>query len=85
VNVRVEITDEDVERIARRVTELLAERGSSSTVWLDVAGAAAHLRMTKHAIRALVKRHQLPTHRTTNGRLRFDRDELDEWARRADS
>ena len=57
--------------------------GSQDTpsAWLDVAGAAAHLATTEHAIRGLVKRRQLPTHRTENGPLLFDRAELDAWAR----
>ena len=48
---------------------------------LDVNGAAAYLSSTPAAIRALVKRDAIPYHKAPNGRLLFDRDELDQWAR----
>lgn len=49
--------------------------------WLDVDGAAAHLAMSEHAIRHLVKRQSIPYRRTPNGRIRFSREELDAWVR----
>lgn len=79
---RVDLTDGDVDRIAKRVAELLG-RPDVATVWLDVAGAASHLAITEHGVRGLVKREQIPVHRTENGRVRFDRAELDAWARGA--
>ena len=44
-------------------------------------GAAAHTSLTHHAIRGLVKRRQIPFHRTKNGRLLFSAPELDHWVR----
>lgn len=80
MNLAVEITDADVDRIARRVAEFIAASPVSSR-WLDVAGAAAHLAMSDNAVRALVKRQAIPCHRTPSGRVRFDPGELDAWAR----
>jgi hypothetical protein len=53
----------------------------STAGWLDVDAASAHLAMSAHAIRHLVKRERIPYVRTPNGRIRFDRGELDRWAR----
>ena len=72
MTVEVQFTDEDVERIATRVAELI--NAQRSETWLDVPGAAAHLAQTKDAIRALVKRRQIPFHRTENGRVLFSAD-----------
>jgi excisionase family DNA binding protein len=77
----VRLSEDDLDRLAHRVAELITTTRVSTSVWLDVAGAARHLATTEHAIRGLVKRRHLPTHRTENGRLRFERAELDAWAR----
>jgi hypothetical protein len=79
--IEARLTEYDIERVARRVVELICESREPSERWLDVAGAAAHLRLTEDAIRGLTKRKQLPVHRTENGRLRFSVVELDEWVR----
>lgn len=50
--------------------------------WFDVGGAAEYLATTQDAIRSMVKRGELPVHRTPNGRLLFHPDELDEWVDR---
>ena len=80
MNVTIAITDEDVERIAARVVELLAVVPDRER-WLDVPAAARHLAITENALRALVKRRRIPFHRTENGRLRFSPAELDGWVR----
>jgi hypothetical protein len=33
------------------------------------------------AIRSLVQRGEIPVHKAPNGRLLFDRDELEQWVR----
>jgi excisionase family DNA binding protein len=81
VIIEVRFTDEDVERIAARLAERLAKHQGPPKVWLDVTDAAAHLGLTENAIRGLVKRKQIPFHRTKNGRLRFAVTELDHWVR----
>ena len=76
----VAVPRELVESIARRVVALLEHSTTSAaTPWLDFMGAAEYLAMSPAALRALVKRHRIPVHRLENGRLRFRRDELDEW------
>jgi len=47
--------------------------------WLDVPGAADYLSTSKDAVRAMVKRGELPVERTPNGRLLFRADALDAW------
>ena len=83
MNIRVDLADDDVERIAGRVVELLAHHPTGANPgWLDVTGASAHLAVTEHAVRWLVKRQRrIPFHRTSNGRLRFSLAELDRWVR----
>lgn len=73
--------EEDVRRVvAEEISRLLATL-SASSAWLTAAGAAEHLATTEEAVRSMVKRRQIPAHRLPNGRLRFDRAELDAWAR----
>jgi hypothetical protein len=66
----VRLCDEDIERLAARIVELISRPPSDET-WLNVAAAAAHLGLTEDAIRGLVKRGQIPVYRMENGRLRF--------------
>lgn len=80
--VEIQLSDEDIERLASRVVQLLTSSlARRDRAWLDVAGAGNYLGLTEHAVRGLVKRQRLPVHRTENGRLRFFATELDEWVR----
>ena len=82
MKLEISITHDDIERIATRTAELLAETMATGVErWLDVPRAGDHLALTPDAIRALVKRGQIPLHRTENGRLRFSVTELDHWVR----
>ena len=81
MTIEVTLLDEDIERLAARIVEFIRRLPSASETWLDAAAAAAHLGLTEDAIRGLVKRRQIPFHRTPNGRLRFSETELDEWVR----
>ena len=77
-------SDEFIEGLAHRVAQLIADgtrspAGTSS--WLDVEGAAEYLCTTSNAIRGMVKRRQVPFHRTPTGRLLFDRCEVNAWVR----
>lgn len=82
MKLEISITHDDIERIATRTAELLAETTATGIDrWLDVRGTADHVALTPDAIRALVKRGQIPFHRTKNGRLRFSPSELDDWVR----
>lgn len=80
--VEIQLTDDDVGRIAARLAEFMSDVPvRRETSWVDVHGVAAHLSMTPDAVRGLVKRRQIPFHRTENGRLRFALTELDRWVR----
>jgi hypothetical protein len=63
------------------VDALTTERGAPGDGFLDVAGAAAYLASTPSGIRSLVKRRAIPFHKAPNGRILFDRGELDTWVR----
>jgi hypothetical protein len=51
--------------------------------FLDVDGAAGFLSTTPGAVRAHIKRGQIPVHRTPQGRLLFDPAELEKYVRGA--
>ena len=63
------------------VDALASAREAAAEGFVDVAGAAAYLTSTPTAIRALVKRREIPFHKAPNGRLLFDRSELEVWVR----
>lgn len=65
-------------RIKRRLLRM-SEHDEVPQGWLTVESAARYLDTTPGALRALVKRHSIPVHRTPHGRLRFNREELDAW------
>jgi len=77
---QIVITDEQVEQIARRAAEMLAERQESAVVspWLDTKSAAAHLCCGTDRIHDLVQLGKL-TPRRDGRRLLFRRDELDAY------
>jgi excisionase family DNA binding protein len=70
---------EQFRHLIRDEIQTLAATGPPG--WLSVKGAASYLDTTDDAIRALVKRKQIPCERAPNGRLLFWRDDLNEWVR----
>ena len=76
--------EDELRRIVREeVSRALAETCRPAE-WQNVKSAAAYLDTTEDAVRALVRRGQLPAHRSEVGTLRFLRDELDAHARGLD-
>ena len=70
------LSDDQLEAIAERATELLAEQQAPvESGYLDVAGAAAFLACPASRVYALVSADRLPHHRD-GSRLLFDRAEL---------
>ena len=68
--------------IRHAVVEELTQRARNRELgFLDVNGAAAYVASTSAAIRSLVKRDAIPHYKAPNGRLLFDRDQLDIWVR----
>ena len=86
VNVTLEVPDELLPQLEQRVAAIVLAQldRELATRWLNVDRAADYLSTTPEAIRGLVKRQQLPVHRTPSGRLLFDPVELDAWVRDAD-
>ncbi len=63
------------------LTRILEAHDDGEPGWLDARGAAQHLAMSEDGIRAAVKRGSIPFVKTPTGRIRFNRRELDLWAR----
>lgn len=62
-----------------------ADRSTTQSPWLDVAGAAAYLNSTSDAVRKSAQRGLLPGYQPYGPRSRwyFDRSDLDEFIRGA--
>jgi excisionase family DNA binding protein len=75
--------DIDYDELAATLASRLAQmiEPTKTCGFLDVDGAAGYLSSTATAIRSLVKRNAIPYHKAPNGRLLFDRDELEAWVR----
>jgi len=78
----LELPNALIERLAQRVAAIVLERleDTSSRRWLTVDQAADYLGRTPEAVRGLVKRRELTSHKP-DGRLQLDRQELDRWMR----
>ena len=76
--------DELLNEVRRVVREELAQAGHASQPWLSVKRAAEYLDTSPDAVYGLVKRGELVAHHSGNGRLLFERDALDAWARAGD-
>lgn len=77
----VSLVDVDDLRVVLRLElerVLTAHRQVSG--YLSVKSAAAYLDVSEQALRARVKRREIPVHRT-GGRLFFEREALDEYVR----
>jgi len=77
---RLDATDLEQFRSVIR-EEIQATTVAAPSGWLSVKGVADYLDTTEDAIRALVKRKQIPHDRAPTGRLLFSRSELDQWVR----
>ena len=78
------VSDEFIDAVAYRVADLVGDQIASASDaghWMDVDSVAEYLCTTADAIRGMVKRRQIPFHRTPTGRLLFDRTEVDAWVR----
>jgi excisionase family DNA binding protein len=79
----ITLPDDLVPALAQRVAEMaeaIVAKQAADSPWLDVAAAATYLCTSEQAIRAAVKRGQLPGKRPC-GRVLFNREELDRYVR----
>ncbi|HVU79354.1 MAG TPA: helix-turn-helix domain-containing protein [Gaiellaceae bacterium] len=82
MKITVEINEDDLMQLLTRAAcdgaaLALKQRGESGG-WITVDLAAEHLSTTPKAIRALVRRREIPFHRRGT-RILFSRAELDSW------
>jgi hypothetical protein len=78
------ISDELVDALAARVADVVLERLGAQPApspWLDVEGVAGYASMSIEGIRAATKRGQLKSHRSTTGRVRYRREDVDAFLR----
>jgi excisionase family DNA binding protein len=76
----VTFPDDLIDHLATLVADKLElAKAAGAEGFLNVEGAAEYLASTPDAVRALVKSHRIPVHRTPAGRLLFDREELRRW------
>jgi hypothetical protein len=79
VNLTITLTDQQVNEIAERAADLLAERQTATaSPWLDTKGAADHIAATPGRIHDLVQLGHL-TPRRDGRRLVFRREQLDAY------
>jgi hypothetical protein len=77
------LLDDLVAALAERLASLVGTAitpAEQATPWMNIKSAAAYLDTTEQALRGRVKRGELPVHRR-DGRLYFNRGELDQWVR----
>jgi hypothetical protein len=84
--VQVTINLGGLEELLRAVIREELATGSKSlhgrpSGFMDTKTAAVFLSTSEQALRALCKRGQVPVHRTPQGRLLFDPDELSAYVR----
>jgi hypothetical protein len=78
------ISDQFVDVLATRVADVVLERlqhQPPNSPWLDAAGVAEYASMSIEGLRAATKRGQLRSHRSTTGRVRYQRDDVDAFVR----
>jgi excisionase family DNA binding protein len=78
-SVQITIPAELVEMLAEQLEERIRASGRQAR-WLTVSQAVDHLGLSSNSIRALIKRKRIPHYRV-EGRILFDRGELDQWVR----
>ncbi len=80
MQLEVTLSPEAAEGIAARVVALIEERSQGSP-WMDVAGVAEYAHMTPAAVRSSTKRGQIKSHRSSTGRVRYLRADVDAFLR----
>jgi excisionase family DNA binding protein len=78
-SLEITIPDALIDTIVQRLKETIGH-GTPQTQWLTVREAAAHLGLSQHSLRALIKRNRIPFYRI-EGRILLERGELDDWVR----
>lgn len=80
------IPDELLDELARRVTQLVQTQSQAQTEpqspWLDFNAACVYLGFSRDALYKLTAARAIPVRKKVNGQgLRFHRGELDQWMR----
>jgi len=81
INATLDGLEDVLVRAAQEGAQRALEAQTQSDALLTVEGAADYLSSSPAAVRALVRRRQVPFMKLPTGGIRFDRHELDAWAR----
>ena len=74
--------DQLADLLAARLAARIKTDEQPSAEWLDAAGAAAHLGLTRHALHKLTAARAIPFEQEAPGcKLWFQRTDLDHWRR----
>jgi excisionase family DNA binding protein len=80
---RAQLDDDDVERIAAAVADLVIERlrdPSTPDEWMTTQDASVYLGITTNALHKLTAARQIPfSQENPGGKLFFRREDLDAW------
>jgi excisionase family DNA binding protein len=76
----VQIDATDLEQTLEKVVQRVVSEQAADT-WLTVESASTYLNMSEDALRQLLRRGRIPSHRIGERRIRFSRAELDAWIR----
>jgi excisionase family DNA binding protein len=76
IQLDAEALEEALETVVKRVV-----RADAEDTWFTVEEAAEHLSLTEDALRQLLRRGRIPSHRIGERRIRFSKAELDNWIR----
>lgn len=77
----VELSDEQLEAIAERAAQIVLDRQTDLSPWLNTQQAADYLACTTDRLYDLKQVGHIPYYKD-GSRLLFRRDELDEWLRK---
>ena len=70
-------TDDRLDRIERKLDELVEQIGQPQQRWLSIKSAASYADLSQESIRKLLSAEKLVSHRVVRGKVLIDRTELD--------
>jgi excisionase family DNA binding protein len=76
---QIEVPDELLNELAARIAARIDMPREPESPWAQLETAATYMDTSVEALRSAVKRGAIPSHRNGNGRIVFNRAELDAW------
>jgi excisionase family DNA binding protein len=80
IELRITLTDDQLDAIAERIAAKLRPSEQQQEEWLDTAGAAGYVRVSRDTLRKLAAAGAIPSEQEAPGCKRFfRRSDLDRW------